>query len=565
MRAHWLLVFCLAACAKPGPSAPSGPVKLAFAFMNDFHGGLYEHPVKDDPALAIGGLPWLVGAISALRADDPDLVVLDGGDLFEGSWPVNQSNGMGSVQAYNLMKVDAAAVGNHEFDYGGGADHRSWLDAAAGAARFRWLSANIHQGDRVWAPQGIAPTAMIERKGIRIGIIGLTTTATPTTTTPANVADLTFSDPVDTVRALAPLLRNQGARIIAVVGHLSGSCAERAPSWNAAPAPCLPDGEIGRLLTELPRGTIDILAAGHAHTMLAERWDDTFVFEDRAEGTFIGRLDLVVGPGGIDRDASVVHPPWPMTHAPVDPRCEPGDYDLTARDLGGRTVTPSADALALVQSLESSAGSLCQEVGCSTAALGRSREAESGTGDLVADAMLAAFPDADVAVQNSGGLRADLPAGKLRRQDLQAVMPFPNKVLEIELSGARLAEAFRIGASGAHGILQPAGARFRYDPSRTGGSDLDGDGQVADWETDKLCWAEVGGARIDPKKTYKVVTTDFILGGGDNLGPPFAGAKVIAEGKLLREVLFEQVAAHTGCIPVLPDPAAPRVERGPCL
>lgn len=567
MRALPVLALLLSACPKPAPEAekaPAGPVTLHLAFVNDFHGGIYEQPAKDDKTKVMGGLPWLVGAVDALRAEHPDLVLIDGGDMFQGSWPINQSHGKGSASAFDLMGLDVAAVGNHEFDYGGGDSRRLHLEAAAADAKFEWVTANIEHAGAPWSPPGIVPTVMLERNGVKIGVIGLTTQDTPSTTTKANVADLTFLDPVATVAKHAAVLRSAGAKVIVVAGHLTGSCKERPPAWATPPAPCLPDGEIGRLLTELPKGTIDVIAAGHAHTLMAHRWDDTFVFEDRAEGTMIGRLDLVVGPDGIDRDASVVHPPWPLVHGKADPGCESGEYDMTPQDVGGRTVTPSAPALELVRALEAEAGSLCQEVGCATAPMARSREGESGVGDVVADAMLAAFPDADLAVQNSGGLRADLPGGKLRRQDLQAVMPFQNRLFEVEITGAKLLEMFRVGSSGSHGVLQVAGASYRFDPTKTGGTDLDGDGVVKDWETDKLCWAKVGGKPVDPAKTYRLVTTDFLLGGGDDFGTAYAGVKTVSEGDLLRDVLFAQVGARKECLPALPDAAAPRIERGPC-
>ncbi len=567
MRLLPLALLLLTACPKPAPEAEkpaAEPVTLHLAFVNDFHGGIYEQPAKGVEGKVQGGLPWLVGAVDALRTEHPDLVLLDGGDMFQGSWPINQSHGMGSASAFGLMKLDAAAVGNHEFDYGGGASRRQYLEEAAAKATFEWVTANIQHAGATWSPPGIVPAVMLERNGVKIGVIGLTTQDTPSTTTKANVADLVFVDPVATVARLAPELRAQGARVIVVAGHLTGSCAEKPPAWATPPAPCLPDGEIGRLLTELPKGTIDVIAAGHAHTLMAHRWDDTFVFEDRAEGAMIGRLDLVVGPAGVDRDASVVHPPWSLVHGKADPGCEGGEYDLAPQDVGGRTVTPSTPALELVRALEAEAGSLCQEVGCATAPMARSREGESGVGDVVADAMLAAFPDADLAVQNSGGLRADLPGGKLRRQDLQAVMPFQNRLFEVEITGSKLLEMFRIGSSGSHGVLQVAGASYRFDPTKTGGTDLDGDGQTADWETDKLCWVKIGGKAVDPAKTYRLVTTDFLLGGGDDFGTAYTGVKTVSEGDLLRDVLFAQVGGRKECLPALPDAKSPRVERGPC-
>lgn len=564
------------AAAASTPAWPSEPVTLRFVALNDFHGALYEQTVRgmEGPADApqvLGGLPFVVGAVDALRAEHPDLIVLDGGDQFQGTWPVNATQGRGSVQAFNLLRVDAAAVGNHEFDYGGVPDGhplRGALEAGGKLADFAWLAANItHEDGTPWAPEGFAPWTIIERQGVRVGVIGLSTEDTPQVTLAANVSDLRFHDVVATMQATVPQVRAAGAQVIAVVGHLTGACAPS--SYDDAPESCLPSAEIGRLLTDLPRGTIDVLVLGHAHTIMAHRWDDTFVLEQRAQGHALGIVDLVVGPNGVEPDASTVHPPWFLAHAPVDPGCEPGEYDLTPRDVNGRTVTPSADALALVRALEAEAGSLCDPVGCSTAPLGRSRTYESAVGNVVADAMLAAFPDADLAITNSGGLRADLPGGTLRREHWQQVMPFDNRTLLVEITGERLELLLRLGSSGAHGIMQIAGATYGFDPKATAGSDLDGDGSVAAWETDRLCRSQVtiGGAPLEPKRTYKLVTTDFLVGGGDHLGPAFVDATVLREGPLLRDHLFVWSAAQSGCIGAAAPPVdkrAPRIRQGTC-
>jgi 2',3'-cyclic-nucleotide 2'-phosphodiesterase (5'-nucleotidase family) len=555
-----LALLLLLSCRPPEAPAAVRPVTLTFVAMNDFHGALYEKPVPDEPTRATGGLPWLVSAVEALRAEDPDLVLLDGGDSFQGDWPVNATKGEGSVRAFELLGVDVAAVGNHEFDYG--------LDALEAAAKTRtqWVAANITRADGTrWSPEGVRPWAMVERKGVKVAVIGLSTTETPQTTVPKNVETLRFHDVVETVRGLIPEIEAAGADVTVVVGHLTGSCK---PKGYVDVEPCTPDGEIGRLVTELPPGAVDLIVAGHAHTVLATRVGDTFVLEDRAQGGVLGRLDLVVGPGGAEPDASVLHPPWPLVHDKADPGCEGGAFPTEPRDVGGRSLAPSPKALALIDELEARTGDLCEPVGCSATALQRERHRESAVGDVVADAMLAAFPDAHLAVQNSGGLRADLPAGTLRREHAQAVMPFDNRTMLVELTGAQVIDMFRIGSSGAHGVLQVAGASYGYDPARTQGSDRDGDGAVADWEKDRLCAVADDGAPIDPKGTYRVVTSDFLFAGGDHLGPAFQGARVLAEGPLVRDALLSYLRSRgETCLgadgPVLASDA-PRITVGAC-
>ncbi len=525
---------------------PAYPVTVPIAAVNDWHGALYETPRKDDPTMATGGLPWLAGTLEAMRAQSPNLVLLDGGDVFQGSWPVNQSKGMGAVEAFNLLRVDAAAIGNHEFDYGGSPTHplRGALMDAARTARFAWLTANVREGTAPWAPPGIRATTILERNGVRIGVIGLTTTDTPQTTLSKNVVDLQFADPVQAVKDTIPTLGKVDA--IAVVGHLTGKCSP--PGWAEPPgADCRPDGEIGRLLTELPRGTIDVLVMGHAHTLLANRIDDTFVLENRDRGQVIGRVDLVIGEAGVDADASRMYPPLSVTHPRSEPGCEGGAFRADPVTIGPYTVTPSADAVALVQRLEATSGNLCGEVGCVTSAMTRNREGESAVGNLVVDAMLAGYPGADFAIQNSGGLRNDIPAGTVRREGIQSVMPFENATMLVELSGEQVIQLFRLGSSGAHGVLQVSGAQYKFDPAKKGGSDVDGNGAVEAWETDRLCWVKVGGKNVDPKRTYKVVTSDFLYDGGDHLGPALTGRPVLERGATIRDAMYTWASRQTQC------------------
>ena len=568
----WVGVLAAALLA-PSTAVAAGDTRtVTIVAMNDFHGALYELLDGEAPGRAYGGLPWLAGAVTALRAEAPNLLLLDGGDCFQGSWPVNASKGMGSVEAFHLLGVDASAIGNHEYDYGGvpgGHPLRGALEAAARKARYAWLSANVEEvipdGARPWAPEGIRPTAIIERGGVKVGLIGLTTTETPSTTRPEHVADLQFLDPVPVVRERAAELRGQGAQVVVVVGHLTGECKE-GPQ-RSADLPCTPDGEIGRLLGELPEGTVDVIVSGHAHTLIAARVGRTFVTQAWAQGRALVRVDLAVGPTGVDPGASKIAGPWLLAHDRVEPGCDGGAYPMETRPVGGRSVAPSAEAVTLVRRLEVEAGGdPCAQVACATAPLVRNRLGESAVGDLLADAMRAGFEGAEVAVQNSGGLRADMPAGPLRRIDVQAVMPFDNRAVLLEMTGEKLRLLLRIGSSGAHGALQVSGATYAFDPGRTGGSDVDGDGAVAGWETDRLCGLRVGGAPLDPKRTYKVVVADFLTSGGDDMAPAFEGARVLQQGPLLRDLLETYLRAQKACVDParLVDPTHPRIAAGAC-
>ncbi|NUN12454.1 MAG: bifunctional metallophosphatase/5'-nucleotidase [Myxococcales bacterium] len=575
---HWLVgavivVGILGGCVSHSAYGEQPLVYLNIAALNDFHGGLYEERVAGQPELAIGGLPVVVSALHHLRKNDPDLLVVDAGDVFQGSWPVNKTAGAAAVKAFRYMGVDASAIGNHEFDYGKGLNDghplRGALEDAAKNAPFLWLTANIsvQQGD-VWAPyqpQGILPWTVIRKKGIQIGIIGLTTTETPTTTLPKNVADLRFEDPITTLRTHVPQMRAAGANVVVVLGHLTGTC--KPFSYVEPGEPCTPDGELGRILTELPPGFVDVIIAGHTHSLVAQRTEKTFVLSNRSRGHIIGRLTLAVGPSGIDPDKSILHKPWALTHRPLDPGCDGGTYDIAPVDVGGVTLTPDSHVVEWLKGLESRAGSQCDIVGCSDEVLNRNRTTESPLGNVVADALHHAFPDVDIAIQNSGGLRADLPKGKIRRRHVADVMPFDNQTVLLEMTGHQIKTMLRIGSSGAHGVLQVSGVRYAFDPAKTTGSDLNGDSKIEEWELDKLCHVVTDdGAPIDENHTYRVVVSDFLLDGGDHLAPAMTGAKVVERGGLVREIIAQYFRSKDPkcVVPTTHSPKTFRITPGPC-
>jgi 5'-nucleotidase len=543
----------LACHRPPSVTPPQQDVVLPILAINDFHGGLYEAAVKGDPDRRYGGLGWLAAAVDEARAADPHLLLLDGGDAFQGSWPVNATHGRAAVQALELLGVDAAAIGNHEFDYGGGASLRGALEAAAAQADYPYLSANIRHADgSPWQPPNIQPWTVLERAGLRVGVVGLTTATTPTVTNPKNVADLTFMDPVDTVRELLPELHAADLDVTVLVGHLTGGC--EPTSYVRNDDPCTPDGEIGRLLTELPEGTFDVMVLGHEHTVLHHRVGSTFLLESRTGGHLLGRVDLVVGPDGVDVEGSRIAPPRPIAHPPAEPGCDGGQRP-TELPVGLPPWAPvlreSAGAAALISSLEDEVGSLCQPVGCATRSLFRRHDGESELGDWLADGLRAAFPDVDFAVQNSGGIRADLPAGTIRRETLQRISPFDNRALLVAMTGAQVELMLQLGTRGAHGALQVSGAAYAFDPGRA---------------DNQLCAATVGGRPVDPERTYRVVVSDFLANGGDGLGPAFVGAEVLDEGPLTREVFYSHAARGPGCVGDAPlvDPERPRITVGPC-
>jgi len=155
-------------CAQERAEAPAQGRRLTILATNDFHGAFHEERTRD--GVAVGGAAALAATIDGVRGDvGADRVLLvDGGDLFQGTPLVNATEGMASVELFNRLGYDAVAIGNHEFDYRGPPnDLRAPLEAAAAAASFPFLSANtFHDDGRPFVSKGIRGSVILERGGI---------------------------------------------------------------------------------------------------------------------------------------------------------------------------------------------------------------------------------------------------------------------------------------------------------------------------------------------------------------------------------------------------------------
>ena len=183
-----------------------------------------------------GGLPLLGGYLANLRRVHPT-VLLDAGDLFQGTLVSNLGEGQAVIDAYNTLGYTAAAIGNHEFDYGPvGAravpkqgsddDPTGALKARIAAARFPFLSANIIDnatGQPVAWPN-LSPSKIMTVAGVPLGLIGATAEDTPRTTNAMNLRGLTVAQVVPAVSEQARKLRQQGAAAVILMVHEGGNC-----------------------------------------------------------------------------------------------------------------------------------------------------------------------------------------------------------------------------------------------------------------------------------------------------------------------------------------------------
>lgn len=546
-----VLFLFLFGCATATPPAETGPVHVVIVHTTDVHGwfnGHVESPPGGGPGVVWGGLPTLASYIEALRdAHDGRVVVVDSGDIFQGTLESNLFEGAAMVRAYNRMGYAAAALGNHEFDFGPlgddvvprkpGDDPLGAIKRNAELAMFPFLAANMVEKESGKIPAWAKPYTIVRSGGARIGIIGLAKPDTPVVTLAVNVATLSFTDPVEATVRAARELREQKVDAIIVIGHMGGRCENQDDPHDASS--CDEAEEAMQYVKALPPGTVDAYFGGHSHARMGHYINGIPTIQAMAVSREFATLDLWIDTENDKVTKSEIRPHTMICPAvyegtlECDPRNAPAGKKLVPRTFSGRTIEPDTRvALAIEPYLRRVASKREEKLGITVAEpFPRNYGAESPIGNLIADALRSAF-NADIGVMNSGGIRTELPAGNLVYADIFAVSPFDNFPALVTMTGKQIWDFLRLTATGPRGIMQVSGIRYVVDAAR-------------DKPDSVLSVTLENGQPIDPDETYRVVMPDFVAAGGD--GTMEVMSEVGAENvqiffaRPLREVLIAEL------------------------
>jgi 2',3'-cyclic-nucleotide 2'-phosphodiesterase (5'-nucleotidase family) len=431
------------------------PKALTILYTNDIHATC--HPLKAawlEGSMPVGGFVAAEREVGRARASCSASLLLDVGDLLSGG-PLSSLVDAGirgghMLRFMNALGYDAMAVGNHDLDHG-----VNNLAAASKVAAFPLLAANIRSRDGGLL---VGPgSTILRRGGLRVGVIGLTTPSVVQLVSRETAARLTVQPPAETADSLARLL-DPRTDLLIVLSH----CGL----------------ETDRLLAQRLGPTVDLIVGGHSHDLLEvpERENGVLIVQAGSKLLNLGRLDLLVLRDRIvDYRASMILL-----------------RDTQPSGRGSRAVAALAESLNTV--LEEAYG---DTVGHLDAPLTRSYDSECTLGNWVADA-LRWYAKTDVALVNSGTLRADLAAGPLTVRDIRDALPFENTVVSFSCTGRQLASVLRHNAEAAlaksHGILQVSGCSCRLHGVGTGAR-MD---------------AYVGGAPLQPEGSYTCATIDFV-------------------------------------------------------
>ena len=513
-------------------------VVISIVGTNDVHGELLPKPGR-------GGLVTISGYVDALRAArGPDRVLLiDAGDMWQGTLESNLTEGAAVVDIYNAMGYVAAAVGNHEFDFGpaGGAatpqddddDARGALKLRASEADFPLLSANLadEYDGRPVSWNNVQPSIIVDVGGILVGVVGVMTEEALATTIAANTRGLDVLPLATSVRREAKDLREKGAKLVIVAAHAGGRCSDFSDPLDLSS--CDTGSEVVRLAEALPVGLVDHIIAGHVHQGMAHVVNDISITSSYSHTHSFSRVDLSMDKATGRRVSREVFPPQLAC-----PRWDTEDscvWQLAAQDSArpavyeGQVVEPNADVLEIAQRAARRAlDRKLEDLGAFLETpFTLKGNPESALGNLMTDAMLDSVAG-DIAIHNvSGGIRAILPAGELTFGAVYEMFPFDNRVVVLELTGRQLRKVIaaqalksrrRAGISGMHVTASCAGGTLAIEMR------LADERVVSD--TDRV----------------NVIVNDFLaLGGDDILTPvlPAGGFEFDDSLPLVRDVLVE--------------------------
>jgi 5'-nucleotidase/UDP-sugar diphosphatase len=433
----------------PTPTLDATPREIVILHTSDEHGHL-------EPATNGGFLEGGASLASALWADgghnplaaNGNVLLLSGGDNWTGPAASTWFQGESTVEVMNAMGYRASVPGNHEFDFG-----QEALDARLAQAQFPYLAANVFDAATGELSERFQPYTIVTVNGIRVGIIGLALRSTPSSTAAKGLTGLRFGDYEPALRQWAPVVRSEGAQVLVVETH---ACTEEL-LWLAQAVEDL---------------DIAVLLGGHCHSAMLSRQGDTLIGTSAGEWRDYVLTRLTVDPTSgeiVAREQDLVDVLWPANRP-----------------------TPAAPA-AVQQAVDKWQArvelALGEVIGYTASGLSQRAPAMH---NLLVDAWLWAYPNAQLAISNTGGFRAGLDRGEITLQEVVGVLPFENELLEIELTGAQIVEAL----TAAPEALVVGGGRL---------------------QNGRLVLADGTPARAD--EVYRVLVIDYLY---DNAKYPFA-------------------------------------------
>ncbi len=358
-------------------------ISLTIFYTNDEHGWFQETEYYDGGA-------GLVGLWKSKDGYDgsENFLILSGGDMWTGAAASTWFEGESMVDVMNEMEYDAAAIGNHEFDF-----KVSGLNQRLSEMTFPLLAANITEKASGEIPDFAQPYIIKNIDGIQVGILGLASRSTPYSTFPANVVDYEFTSYSDAINAYAPQAISDGAEVLILIGHLCES-------------------ELQDIADIAKSNGISVMGGGHCHQIITQRYHDVII---------LGGGDNMKGYAKVEFNYNVTQD---ISQDFVIA------YESNDQDIIDENVKTVVDYW-----MDETNSVLSEVIGYASDDILKS---SVEMWNMVCDSWFYTFPDADITITNAGGIRQEIFAGDITLATVVGLLPFENQIVELELTGAEV-------------------------------------------------------------------------------------------------------------------------------
>ena len=502
-----LLFVALPACSPGQPENPAaraeqgtaaadaanGERTVTLLFTNDVESAYEPIPAfwLDDVEM-IGGIAEITTLIENIRATEPNVFLFDSGDIFTGAL-AKLTLGKLAFELMITMGYDAMAIGNHEFEYG----HKIF-EWEKNRAPFPVLGANFFYRDTDH-PYAQAHT-VIERNGIRIGVIGIMGQDAVSAIIPSYIAPLDVRDPAEAVRKSVAELRDE-VDLIVLLTH-QGKTAPMQTDAETDPR-LQRDIDADIALAGAVEG-IDVLFAGHADAGTPEPVvhpeTGTLIMQTYGQATHLGYLQLT-----LDSETGAIK-----------------NYDGRLVPVESTKLAPDPRIQAKLAKYRDEHADIMVTIGRTEAPMVRRYIEESDVGNLFAD-IFAAATGADIAFVHSGSLRKDLPGGDVRLVDILDTYPFVDPIYTKEMSGSQIRRALEQSLTFERGLLQLSGLEVSYDLSQP--------------KYSRVVTLERDGRPVEDSDRFTVAAPGFLAEGGD-LYDSFPESEVIQTYDKVSEIIL---------------------------
>lgn len=513
----------------PRDPALDGVVNFNLLYTNDIHSRVDPFPKNFYYAFysGKGGFGRIATAIHDFKARNPNTLAVDSGDYLQGTPYFNFFKGETEMRLMDAAGFDAITVGNHEFDNG-----VTQLQQVMPHYKGTVITTNMT------FDQNIGVRYAVKKVGpVRVGMFALITEVNGLVGAP-NFQGAKYYDPIKVAQAAVAKLRKE-ADVVVVLSHMGttppwseeGEAMRRSGDPEAianadhaddhAPDADTKEEELitDELLAQRVPG-IDVIVSGHTHVMIKRpqvvknRFGATHIISSGMGGGYLGQANITLDKG---RVAKVANAMLPLTEAV--PASAPIESIIAPyREVVNRTIK--------------------EEIGESTGVFKRygTNDVESSLNNLIADACLAAArsikPEVSFAVMSSGTPRNPLPIGKLKVEDCFYALPFDNRIVLMQVTGAKALEMLTIQRRPTdHKRHSIAGASYTL---------LKNAGPIED--------ARINGQPIDPNANYWVAVNDYMADGSSGF-VMLPGSPRVNTDVLQRDALINYIRARRTVTP----------------